>query len=117
MAGFLVVVAVKGSARCELAKYSYIHNLKDHLTRLSARIDQSIEAFSPMIPDAGTLTSDIGDPFWVYEPSVMEEMISKLVWDLMQRSGKRWMALFAHCLLKSLDTDPRPYQHGDLRRS
>lgn len=108
--GRLKGVEVSGSARCELAGYSYIHNLKDHFNRLSSRIDRSIESFFPKKPDSDILRTYLGPPYWTHEPYVMEEMISKPVWDLMSRPGKRWRPLFSYYLLKTLDIDPRPYE-------
>jgi geranylgeranyl diphosphate synthase type I len=103
---------VKGGARCELAGYSAITDLTDHFKRMCSRIDRSIESFFPKNPDSENLRNYLGAPYWAHEPVVVEEMISKPVWELMNRSGKRWRPLFTYYLLKALGMDPRPYEQA-----
>jgi len=112
ISGHLQGRVVEGTARYEMAGYSYIHNLKNHFSNLSKRIDKSIEAFFPLKPDSLDLTAFVGDPYWVHEPFVTEEMISKPAWDLLNRSGKRWRPIFAYYLMKALGIDPRPFEQA-----
>ena len=70
---------VSGRARLELSGFSYIHKLKNHLSKLSERIDGYIEEFLPKKVESHNLNNYIGDPYWKHEPAVIEEMISNPV--------------------------------------
>jgi len=102
VSGTLQGKSVKGRARAEFYGYGFIFDFQHYLERLAERIDQRIEEFFPKQMDEGVIRSFVGSPHWKNEPIAFTEMISKPVWDLILRSGKRWRPIFGILMQEAL---------------
>ena len=110
VAGKIAARAVEGNARCELHGYGYIYDFRAYLKAISKRIDRHIKDFLPRKITEKKLRTYVGPPFWKYEPSAYTDMLSKPVWDLVSRGGKRWRPILALLLLEAMGRDPAPFE-------
>lgn len=99
-----------GLARLELHGYGYLFNFKNHLKTFSQKVDQTIESFFPKRMDHQKITQFIGNSPWTNDPEALTSVLSKPVWDLISRKGRRWRPLFGLLTLESLGVDPKPYE-------
>jgi geranylgeranyl pyrophosphate synthase/predicted secreted hydrolase len=101
---------VKGRARCELHGYGYIFSFRDYLKAISERVDRHLENFLPRTMSEKKIREYIGPAFWKHDPAAQTEMLSRPVWDLVRRGGKRWRPAFSLLLLDALGKDPAPFE-------
>jgi geranylgeranyl pyrophosphate synthase/predicted secreted hydrolase len=101
---------VRGRARAEFHGYGYIFDIKEFLKTAAARVDRQLADVLPKTFEDTSLRSFLGPATWTYLPSAYDEMLSRPIWDLLSRGGKRWRPLFAIFLLDALGTSPRPYE-------
>ncbi|MBN1273588.1 MAG: polyprenyl synthetase family protein [Candidatus Aminicenantes bacterium] len=101
---------VKGYARGEFQGYGYIFDFKDYLKRAASKVDRHIKEFLPPKIDDAAMQKYVGPPTWHYKASVYTKMLSKPVWDLVSRGGKRWRPIFTLLLLDALGKSPAPYE-------
>ena len=101
---------VEGRARGEFHGYGYLFDFHDHLARFGQRIDRRLEEFLPRSPTEADLIRFAGPPRWRYELAAFRECISRPVWDLIDRSGKRWRPIFGWLLLESFQITAEPYE-------
>jgi geranylgeranyl diphosphate synthase type I len=102
--------AVHGRARGEFNGYGYIFDIKEFLKTAAERVDRQIEGFLPKAFDGPGVEKFIGPPRWAYVPSAYTEMLSRPLWDLFSRGGKRWRPLFAIFLMDALGKAPQPFE-------
>ena len=103
--------SVQGRARGEFQGYGYIFDFQGELDKMRARVENHLEKFLPRVMEEKALKKFIGPPSWKFEPSAYTEMLSRPVWDLVSRKGKRWRPLFGFLLLHALGVVPEPYEH------
>jgi geranylgeranyl pyrophosphate synthase len=101
---------VRGRARAEFHGYGYIFDIKEFLKTAAARVDRLVADVLPKTFDDASLSNFLGPATWTYLPSAYDEMLSRPIWDILARGGKRWRPLFAIFLLDALGTSPRPYE-------
>lgn len=102
--------SVKGRARGEFQGYGYLFDLQDYLQRISEDVDRSLEKNLPRNMDESAVERMVGPATWKHEPAAYDEMISRPVWDLIDRSGKRWRPVFGLLMLEALGVVSKPYQ-------
>jgi len=102
--------AVQGRARLELNGYGYVFDLRKNLSEFGERVERSIESFLPRTIDQPQLEKYVGPPRWRHEPEASTETLSKPVWDLLDRRGKRWRPIFSLLLLEALGVPSAPYE-------
>jgi geranylgeranyl pyrophosphate synthase/predicted secreted hydrolase len=102
--------AVKGRARCELHGYGYIFSFRDYLKAMSERVDRHLEHFLPKTMSEKKIGEYIGPAVWQHDPAAQTEMLSRPVWDLVRRGGKRWRPAFSLLLLDALGRDTAPFE-------
>ncbi len=101
---------VSGLARLELHGYAYLFNFKDYLQTFSRKVDETIESFFPKKLDKQKTTRFTGKAKWSSDPEALTSVLSKPVWDLISRKGRRWRPLFGLLALESLGVNPEPYK-------
>jgi geranylgeranyl pyrophosphate synthase len=101
---------VRGRARAEFHGYGYIFDVKEFLKTAAARVDRQVAGFLPKTFDDAGVRNFLGPATWAYQPSAYDEMLSRPIWDLFSRGGKRWRPLFAIFLLDALGKSPQPYE-------
>jgi geranylgeranyl diphosphate synthase type I len=100
--------AVQGAARLEINGLGYLFDLPQYLRGWAEPVDAAIAAFLPEAMEEHDVRRFAGPPEWIYEPDSYTRMLSKPLWDLLRRDGKRWRAVFSFLLLEALGGDPRP---------
>lgn len=103
---------VTGRARGEFCGYGYIFDFQDYLKELADRVDKRIEEFFPKQMDSATIKKFVGEPHWKNEPDAHTEMISKPIWDLILRRGKRWRPIFGILLQEALGESSVNYERS-----
>jgi len=103
---------VTGNARGEFHGYGYILDFNDHLEKLVARVEKNIEEFFPKTFDETTIQIYAGKPTWNNDAAALTEMISKPVWELMLRKGKRWRPIFGIWMQEALGKPAVNYERG-----
>ena len=97
--------AVRGPARLELQGFAYVHEFDAVARRWGERVGRHLAAFLPRRLDDAKLTEWAGAPRWSYDAAAQTEMLSKPVWDLLERGGKHWRPVFGLFLLDALGGD------------
>jgi geranylgeranyl diphosphate synthase type I len=69
-----------------------------------------LEEFLPRRFDEATVERIVGPATWKHEPEAYTETISRPVWDLIDRSGKRWRPIFGLLMLEALGVSSKPYE-------
>lgn len=103
---------ITGRARGEFCGYGYIFDFQNFLAELADRVDKRIEEFFPKQMDADTIEKFVGKPHWKNEPDAHTEMISKPVWDLILRRGKRWRPIFGILMQEALGESSVNYERS-----
>ena len=104
--------AITGRARGEFCGYGYIFDFQNYLTELADRVDKRIEEFFPKTMSEKTIQKFVGKPFWKNEPGAHTEMISRPVWDLIMRRGKRWRPIFGILMQEALGKSSVNYERS-----
>ncbi|TVQ05585.1 MAG: hypothetical protein EA359_02700 [Balneolaceae bacterium] len=103
---------IKGLARGEFHGYGYIFDFNEHLDKLVSRVEKNIEGFFPRTFSENTIQTYVGKPAWKNDPVALTEMISKPVWELMLRKGKRWRPIFGIWMQEALGKPAVNYERG-----
>ncbi|MBI4873508.1 MAG: polyprenyl synthetase family protein [Acidobacteria bacterium] len=101
---------VDGAARLEGQGYGYIFSLAGYLRGWAEQVDGEMARFLPKVVEERDMHRYAGPPAWAYESSSCTSMLSQPLWDLMDRDGKRWRAIFSFLLLDALGRDPEPFR-------
>ncbi len=101
---------VGGCARGEFHGYGYVFDHEDFVGKLASRIDRHLEAFLPRTFDAKRVESFVGPAHWRHDIAAYTDMLSKPVWDLIDRSGKRWRPIFGILMLEAMGVSSRPFE-------
>lgn len=99
----------EGSARLEINGLGYLFDLSGYLRGWAAPVDAALTAFLPLSVEERDVRRFAGPPEWIYEPSSYTSMLSRPLWDLLARNGKRWRAVFGFLLLDAMGRDPEPF--------
>jgi geranylgeranyl diphosphate synthase type I len=101
---------VSGRGRGEFLGYGYLFKLADLVESFGPRIDRNLSAFFPRTMTRAALRSYTGENRDSLPPRIITEMLSRPVWDLLDRKGKRWRPIFGLILLDALGRDTAPYE-------
>ncbi len=101
---------VQGVGRLELWGYGYIFDMERNLRRMSARVATNIASYFPKTLKGAHLRDYTSERRIVNQPGAYSDMLSRPLWDLIDRSGKRWRPIFGLLLLEALGIAPRPYE-------
>ena len=102
--------SVSGRARLELHGYAYLLDFAKHLNRFTQRIRGNIEKVVPRVLSHADLERIAGPAHGQYDPEAQTTMLTKPMWDLMDRGGKHWRPVFGLLMLGALGVDPAPYE-------
>jgi geranylgeranyl pyrophosphate synthase/predicted secreted hydrolase len=105
---------VQGSARLEGQGRGYQFEAADFLKSWAGLVDRELGRFLPRVIEETDVRRYAGPPAWTYEPDSYTRMLSEPLWDLMERDGKRWRAIFSFLLLDALGRDPEPLLDVEL---
>ncbi|MDX1640607.1 MAG: polyprenyl synthetase family protein [Balneolaceae bacterium] len=103
---------VTGRARAEFCGYGFIFDFQNYLKELADRVDKRIEEFFPKKMNEAVIEKFVGKPHWKNEPNAHTEMISKPVWDLILRRGKRWRPIFGILMQEALGKSSVNYERS-----
>ena len=101
---------VSGAARMELHGYAYVLDIEEYLERLIGRIHARIEEFLPREFTEAVLEKWAGTPRGRYDTGAQSAMVSRPLWDLIDRGGKHWRPIFGILLLDAMGVEPTPYE-------
>jgi len=101
---------VAGRGRGEFLGYGYLFTLNDLVQSYAPRIDRNLAAFFPREMNRSAIQSYTGVRRDSVPPRIITEMVSRPVWDLLDRKGKRWRPIFGLILLDALGRDTAPYE-------
>src|SRR5438105_3864711 len=113
MGTYMDVVAPIGPQQIETHRSSQWPSggsFEERLDALSQLVDRRLAEFLPREIDDAKLRHFIGAPHWQHEPEAYTAMLSRPVWDLIGRKGKRWRPAFGILLLEALGLHSEPYQ-------
>ncbi|MBN2398976.1 MAG: polyprenyl synthetase family protein [Candidatus Aminicenantes bacterium] len=101
---------VQGIGRLELWGYGYIFDLERNLKKMSARVATNIASYFPKTLKGAHLRNYTSERRIMNKPGAYSDMLSRPLWDLIDRSGKRWRPIIGLLLLEALGIAPRPYE-------
>jgi geranylgeranyl diphosphate synthase type I len=101
---------VSGAARVELQGYGCVFDLRALQQALTDRIDRRIAEYFPRTMDEAHLRAYVGDPLWTHEMPAFTAVLSRPVWDLLERGGKHWRPIFGLLMLEALGVRSRPFE-------
>ena len=99
-----------GRARGEFQGYGYIFNHREFVARIGDRVDAQLEQFLPRNFDDSNVERFVGPAMWEHVPAAYTAALSTPVWDLIDRSGKRWRPIFGILMLEALGRPSRPFE-------
>jgi len=102
--------SISGWARLELHGYAYLLDLEAYLEEFVRRIHGHIEDFLPRTFTESELERWAGTPRGRYDAVAQSAMISRPLWDLIDRGGKHWRPIFGILLLDAMGVNPGPYE-------
>ncbi|MBN2484014.1 MAG: polyprenyl synthetase family protein [Candidatus Omnitrophica bacterium] len=103
-------IHIQGRGRLELYGYGYITDIKNYMDHFIKRFDRHIEEFFPQNIDEDWLCRYLGKPLWQHDPQAYRSVLTRPVWDLMQRKGKHWRTVFGVLFLDSLGYPSGKYE-------
>jgi geranylgeranyl pyrophosphate synthase/predicted secreted hydrolase len=101
---------LSGWARLELHGYAYLLDLEAFLDQFIRRIHGHIEDFLPRTFTESQLEQWAGTRRGRYDAPAQSAMISRPLWDLIDRGGKHWRPIFGILLLDAMGVNPGPYE-------
>jgi geranylgeranyl pyrophosphate synthase len=110
IAGTVAGKSVCGRARGEFHGYGYVFDYKDFLMSMGRRIDRQLETFFPRQFSGPDVERFAGPPTWKHVLEPYTEILSRPIWDLIDRSGKHWRPLFGILMLEAMGTPSAPYE-------
>jgi geranylgeranyl pyrophosphate synthase len=81
-------------------------DILEYLKEKSEKVNKAIEKYIPRNYTNEKLEFTMGPARFKYSPSAAEESISKPVWDLLDRGGKRWRPVLFLLTCEALGGDP-----------
>ena len=103
---------ISGIARAEFYGYGFIFDFQNYLTTLADKVDKRLEEFLPKEISEKDVQKFVGQPSWQNEPNAITELISKPVWDMILRRGKRWRPIFGIWMQETLGKSSADYELG-----
>jgi geranylgeranyl diphosphate synthase type I len=100
---------VEGPARLEGQGRGYLPGMSAYLRGWASLVDRELVRFLPKAMEESDIRRYAGPPGWLYEPSSYTSTLAQPLWDLMNRDGKRWRAVFSFLLLDALGRAPEPF--------
>ncbi len=100
---------VSGRVRIELYGYGFIFRFKSYTDHFIAEMDKRLRDFFPRRITAARLQQFVGAPSFAHDPAAHTATLSKPVWDLIERRGKRWRSLFALLVLEAFGVRSQPF--------
>ncbi len=100
----------RGTARGEFYGYGCIFDFQDYLAQMGERVDRRLEEFFPKKFTDEDVEKYVGPPVWKHEPEAYTQTLAVPVWDLIERSGKRWRPIFGILMLEALGVRSEPYE-------
>lgn len=110
VSGSLNGVPVTGIARGEFCGYGYVFDYQAFLEQMGRRVDLCLENFLPREIGPEQVRRYVGPAIWQHEPAAYTRTISEPIWDLIQRSGKRWRPIFGVLLLEAMGVRSGPWE-------
>lgn len=101
---------VTGRARGEFHGYGYIFDHQQFMQQMADRVGSCLAGFLPRRFDDAAVESIVGKATWVHEADAYTKMLSVPLWDLLDRSGKRWRPVFGILMLEALGVTSGPYE-------
>lgn len=101
---------VRGVARGELQGYGYPFNGNELFGNIGRRVDQHLEDFLPKTIGPSSVRRYVGSSNWQLDATAYTDMLSRPVWDLIRRGGKKWRPTLAILLLDALGVETTPYE-------
>jgi geranylgeranyl pyrophosphate synthase len=101
---------VRGAARGELQGYGYPFNGDELFGNIGGRVDRHLESFLPRTIGPSAVRRYVGSSSWQLDATAYTEMLSRPVWDLIRRGGKKWRPTLAILLLDALGIETTPYE-------
>lgn len=102
--------AVRGRARGEFYGHGACRSPARLLEELARRVDAHLEMFLPRQLDEAVVRNFAGAPVWRHDVEASTEALSRPVWDLLDRKGKRWRPIFGMLLLEALGVEVEAYE-------
>jgi geranylgeranyl diphosphate synthase type I len=99
---------VNGLGRLESQGRGYVFAKSDYLRGWAALVDEQLVNFLPRTIDDEHLRSYCGASTGIGDTAAHTAMLARPLWDLMDRDGKRWRAVFTYLLVDALGRDPEP---------
>jgi geranylgeranyl pyrophosphate synthase len=97
--------AVRGRARGEFHGYGYVLDYDAFLGRLAERVDRHLEALLPRRFELADVERFVGPAAFEHEPDAYTDTLATPVWDLIERSGKRWRPIFGILMAEAFGMD------------
>lgn len=101
---------VAGRARGEFQGYGYVFDHDAAVRRMAERVDARLEEVVPRRFETSHIEALVGPARWSHEVDAYTRTLSVPLWDLVDRSGKRWRPLLGLLLLESLGVASAPYE-------
>lgn len=92
---------VRGTGRAEFHGYGYVLDFDAFLGGLAERVDRHLEALLPRRFTLADVERFVGPATFEHEPEAYTDTIAAPVWDLIERSGKRWRPIFGILLAEA----------------
>jgi geranylgeranyl pyrophosphate synthase/predicted secreted hydrolase len=101
---------VSGDARLEMHGYAYLLDVPEHLESVVQSINGHIERYFPRTLRQADMERYAGPASGQYDPGAQTEVLSRPLWDLLDRGGKHWRPIFAFLTLEALGVSRQPYE-------
>jgi geranylgeranyl pyrophosphate synthase len=94
----------------ELSGHGYVFDVEERVGKLTRRVDQRMLEYFPKTLDESHLRRYVGIPNWKHEAGAYSAVLSRPVWDLMERRGKHWRPIFGLLMLEAFGIPSRPFE-------
>lgn len=84
-------------------------DIMSYLIEKKSLVDQKIEEWIPREFDKNSLTEMLGETEYEYDVDACNQAISKPIWDLLDRGGKRWRPLSMLLIIDALGKDSKEF--------
>ena len=90
--------------------YAYLLDVPEHLESVVQSINGHIERYFPRTLRQADMERYAGPASGEYDPGAQTEVLSRPLWDLLDRGGKHWRPIFAFLTLEALGVSWQPYE-------